>query len=508
MRVLCLLVPLFPLAARLRSEPELLEESVAVTVGNGSAARIIAATRAARTAGIRPGLTLPQARALLPDLIVRPRDTESERAAQETLTEIAESFSPRIESSGEGVSYLDISNSRPSSSRTDDELDLAHSIMLHAARQDLPVWTGVGSSKLTAHIAAQLPGSPHIVPEGSEADFLAPLPLSRLAPETETALTLQRWGLSSIGDFARLPKSEVASRLGPTGRELHQRARGLDPGPLVPHRSPPGFREGMELEWPLVQLEPFLFIARAALERLCKRLEAHGLACAQLDISLDLEPSGHHERSIRLPAPTLEIKTLLTVLRLDLEASSPRAPLIGFALTAHPDAPRQAQLSLFGPTTLMPDRLATTLARLFSLLGKERVGSPRAVDGHRPERFEIVEYQPPPPPKEIQPIEAGRGLMAVRVVRPPLEIEVLTEEKQTGCPPKQLHSVAHPDADRRMRIDGRVKVASGPWALEERWWTDDPADRDYWDIEMENGGLYRIFRDNRTATWFADGIYD
>ena len=108
----------------------------------------------------------------------------------------------------------------------------------------------------------------------------------------------------------------------------------------------------------------------------------------------------------------------------------------------------------------------------------------------------------------MQPIETGRGLMAVRVVRPPLEIEVLTEKEQAGCPPKQLHSVAHTDTDRRMRIDGRVKVASGPWALEERWWTDQPADRDYWDIEMENGGLYRIFRDNRTAAWFADGIYD
>ena len=104
----CLFVPLFPLAARLRSEPELKGESVAVFEGNGNAARVVAATRPARRAGLQPGMTLPQARALLPGLIARARDYESERAAQEALLEIADSFSPRVENAGEGVVYFDL----------------------------------------------------------------------------------------------------------------------------------------------------------------------------------------------------------------------------------------------------------------------------------------------------------------------------------------------------------------------------------------------------------------
>src|SRR3954467_13482846 len=107
-RLACVLLPLFPLAARLRSEPELVREALVGVEGNGNAARVVAATRAARAAGVRPGLSLPQARALCPKLVARPRDEECERAAQEALLEVAEAFSPRVEDAGERSGCLDL----------------------------------------------------------------------------------------------------------------------------------------------------------------------------------------------------------------------------------------------------------------------------------------------------------------------------------------------------------------------------------------------------------------
>jgi hypothetical protein len=62
--------------------------------------------------------------------------------------------------------------------------------------------------------------------------------------------------------------------------------------------------------------------------------------------------------------------------------------------------------------------------------------------------------------------------------------------------------------DAATAIAGRVRVASGPWSLEEGWWTESPVDRDYWDVELSEGGLYRIYRERRGGAWFADGIYD
>ena len=505
-RIACLVLPLFPLAARLRSEPELIREALVVVAGNGNAARVVNATRAARAAGVRPGLTLPQARALCPKLVARPRDNECERAAQEALLEVAEGFSPRVEDAGEGVAYLDIDGSERHFPGPSPELELGRSLMRAADAAGLPARTGIASSKLAARVAAGQPEPPVIVPAGEEAAFLAPLPLQRLAPELDIAATLERWGVRSVGDFAKLPPSRVASRLGRLGRELHATARGIDPRPLIPREPPPLFHEGMSLEWPLVSLEPFLFVGRAALDRLCQRLESRGYACVRLELALRLEPDGHQVRTINMPAPTRDVKTLLTLVRLDLEANPPGAPVAGFSFAAHPDRPREAQLSLYGPAALSPDKLATTLARLFALLGPERVGSPRPVDGHRPERFLLVDFTPPPPPEVRREPRAGRGLLAVRVLRPPVELEVITGGEIDG--PLEIRTPASAAAEKRPRVEGEVKVASGPWGLEEDWWAEEPTGRDYWDVEIAGRGLYRIYRERATGSWFADGIYD
>lgn len=514
-RVACSRVPLFPLAARLRSEPELRGEAMAVFQGNGTAARTLAATRRARQAGIRPGMTLSQARALVPKLTVRARDADCERAAQDTLLEIAEGFSPRIEDTGEGIVYLELDGLERHFPGDRPEHELAHAVTVTADKASLPVWIGIASSKLAARVAADLPSSPTIVPAGQEAEFLAPLPLSRLSPQTEVLETLRRWGIGSIGELARLPANEIASRLGETGQQLHEKARGIDPHPLVPYQPPPVFAEGMELEWPLVALEPFLFVARAALDRLAQRLTQRGLACARLDLSLRLEPDGYLQRSIQLPAPTRETKTLLTLIRLDLESHPPGAPVLGFTLAAHPDRPREAQLSLFGPPALSPDRLATTLARLFALLGPERVGSPRPVDGHRPESLVLVDYTPPPPPEIHHQPRQGRGLLTIRVLRPPVALEVLTTEPidaglaSVSIAPREISSTLQEGEAKRPRIEGPIKVASGPWELENEWWSEGAAvEREYWDIELERGGLFRIFRQRTSGEWFADGVYD
>jgi protein ImuB len=254
-------------------------------------------------------------------------------------------------------------------------------------------------------------------------------------------------------------------------------------------------------------------MGRAALERLCRRLEAAGLACSRLAIALRLDPDGFHERTLDLPAPSRDVKTLLTLVRLELEAHPPGAPVIAFGLQAHPDRPREAQLSLFGPAALSPDKLAGTLGRLFALLGPRRVGSPQAVDGHRPERAALTAFAPPPPPEVRREPPRGRGLLAVRVLRPPVALEVTTEgpPAENGAArwlrPRTVRPVVE-HGKKRPHLQGDVRVAAGPWAMEEGWWEDAPAERDYWDVELAQGGMLRIYRDRGSGDWYADGIYD
>ena len=492
MRLACFYVPLFPLAARLRSEPDLLHEAVAIVEGNGSNAHVVAATRRARKKGIRPGHSLAQARSIVPKLIARGRDAACERTAQEALLEVAETFSPRVEDAEDGVVFVDIAGTERHHA---DEGELARAAIHAIECMSLSARVGIAASKLAARVAAELPATPTVVPAGEEAGFLAPLPLARLSPALEAAAMLDRFGLRSIGDLARLPESEIASRLGELGRDLHFAARGIDPRPLIPRALPPEFREGMELEWPLVALEPFLFIASAALDRLSKRMEMQGFACTRIEMTLTLEPDGYDARAIDLPAPTRDVKTILTLIRLDLEKRAPGAPVVGFTFVAVPDRPRRAQLSLFGPAALSPEKLATTIARLISMLGEGNVGMPMTVDGHLPERYGVGDFAPPPPPDVRRKPPPARGLLAPRVFRPPVAVEVITRDTK-------IAALAGND------IAGDVHLCSGPWQVEQGWWTDRPHVREYWDVELARGGIYRLYRDEVAQSWFVDARYD
>src|SRR5436190_4023040 len=492
-RIACFFVPMFPLAARLRSEPELLNEAIAIVDGNGNNAHVVAATRRARKKGIHAGLSLTQARSILPKLIARGRDASCERTAQEALLEVAETFSPRVEDAGDGLAFLDISGTER---HFPSEEELGKAAIRAIEATGLPARIGIAASKLAARVAAEQPQTPTVVKPGDEASFLAPLPLTRLSPQLEAAAMLHRFGITSIGDLARLPENEIASRLGEIGRDLHFASRGIDPRPLIPRALPPEFREGMELEWPLVALEPFLFIASNALDRLSKRMEFQGFACKRLELTMTLEPDGYHARAIDLPAPTRDTKTMLTLLRLDLEKRAPGAPVIGFTFVAHPDRPRRAQLSLFGPAALSPEKLATTIARLVSILGEDRVGMPMSVDGHLPERYAIGNFAPlPPPDMKRKPRKSG-GLAARRVFRPPIPVEVTTDDKQ-------IMSI-HGEGD----LSGSVRTSSGPWPIEAEWWTENPAAREYWDVELDKGGIYRVYEGPKDAGWFVDVRYE
>ncbi|MDE2923165.1 MAG: DNA polymerase Y family protein [Acidobacteriota bacterium] len=514
-RIACLRAALFPLAAYLRGAPELARE--AVVVHEGPSARIVAASRLARRAGVRPGLTVAQARNIESGLVSRTRDPEREHTAQEVLLEIADAFSPRVEDGGEGMVYLDIA--------AEDEHSLGQSIMRGMDAAGLPGRVGIAGSKLAARAAAALARSPNVVAPRGEARFLAPLQLKSLFEggsrdpgpaqdddDVGVLHTLKLWGLRTVGDLAGLPAAEVHSRLGERGAALHAAARGFDPEPLTPRPPPPTFRESQTFEWPIDNLEPFLFVARGAVSRLADRLDARGMGCKRLELSLKVEPEGLHELAIELPAPTREARTLLSLIRLHLEAEPPRAPITSMQLLAHPDVPRQAQLSLLGPAALSPDRLAAVTARLLALLGPNRVGSPRTRNGHLPERFRLADYDPPPPPRIRLEPRPGRGMLAVRTLRPPVEVEVLTAEceetdRVAPCPaPRQINPL--PTEERHVRIEGAVRTAAGPWEIEEGWWREAPALRDYWDVELRSGAVCRIYRDRTSERWFADGVYD
>jgi hypothetical protein len=41
------------------------------------------------------------------------------------------------------------------------------------------------------------------------------------------------------------------------------------------------------------------------------------------------------------------------------------------------------------------------------------------------------------------------------------------------------------------------------WRVVDRWWTDEPVTRRYFDVVLETGELAVVFRDEEQASWFS-----
>lgn len=513
MRVACLNVADFPLAVSCRAEPELRGEPLAVTQGGGARAPLLACSPEAAACGVRSGMSAAQARAVCSRILFRCVSPQAARAAGEALCDVAYAHSPRIEEGGAGTVFLDLGGMRALYA---SEPELARSLVRCAAEIGFDAAAGIASSKVAARLAARGGCGRVVIPPGEEWSCLAPLPVALLEPPPPLAATLLRWGIRTLGDLAALPAAALASRLGPAASLLVRRARGEDEAPFAPRPARSEFVEVVDFDHGLESIEPFLFAVRPLLERLVTRLALRGLACGDLHIGLRLANRARDERRVAVAAPSREIKPLLALLRLHLESHPPAAPVDGIAIVATGELLRPVQLDLLRPNGPAPAQLAMTLARLTALCGgADRVGTPVVAESHRPDAYAVGEFRPAgSAAADAAPPFDGGVPIALRALRPPRPLEVILAvsprhtDTANGAPGR-LEFVRCADAsDNRFRCHGRVVMCAGPWREQGEWWTDRPYRRDYYDVQLSDGGVYRIYHDATQNKWFADGYYD
>src|SRR5207253_1934252 len=141
----------------------------------------------------------------------------------------------------------------------------------------------------------------------------------------------------------------VPSEAGLATALVARAARGEDERPLAPEALGGPLEEAIGLEHALDALEPLLFVLRGLVERAVARIGLEGIGVARLGLALGLDDRSRDERTVPLAAPTRDVKTLLTCLRVVLEARPPRAAVERVALAAVPERVRAAQLGLFSP---------------------------------------------------------------------------------------------------------------------------------------------------------------
>jgi protein ImuB len=561
----CIFVPDFPVEALVRAEPELRYQPLAVLEGKAPLQKVFAVNENARRAGVSPGMSKLQIEACT-GLVLRTRSLPQEAAAHAALLDCAQSFSPRVEAAGCDTIILDLAGLEPLFGPLPK---IARALARRASDLGLETSVAVAGNPDTATLAARGFSGVTVIPEGKETEQLGSLPVEVLLGNSvqESAQLLEtfnRWGVRKLRDLAALPDVALSERLGQAGIRLQKLARGDTSRTLVPVEPPLIFEEVIELEYPLVLLEPLAFLLGRLLEQLCARLEARALATQELRLdlelqngyqsdeiyakaeSLELRPSPRRlfSRTLRLPVPLLDSRIFLKLLQLDLKAHPPGAPIVKIQLAAEPARPRAAQSGLFLPPSPEPEKLELTLARIAGIVGDDKVGSLELLDTHRPEGFRMQRFAPSEPRGlkpgyfksadnaglkpcstvndhnihtqnmnfqnisfqnmnlDVQNIDAPCDLVtALRIFRPPVNVMVTMRD---GKP-------AHITCSKNKEIQGEILWAAGPWRSSGDWWEQEGWARDEWDIAVQGNtgiALYRLVRDRIDGRWILEGTYD
>ncbi|MET7734067.1 hypothetical protein ABZT02_22260 [Streptomyces sp. NPDC005402] len=240
-------------------------------------------------------------------LCVRFQLPPTREAALPELLGLLEEFTPVVEALPPDRALADLRGAERYFKR--DAVELASVIRVRAlALHGVDCAIGAGPGPMLARMALKdaRPGVTRSVPEDAAADFLAGRPVAALpGVGAATARTLCEYGLDTLGRVAAAPLSTLQRLVGAkTGRELHERANGVDRGRVVPN----GVSRSLATERPFNrdELDPDRHrrALLSAAEELGSRLRALDKVCRTLSLTVRYADRTATTRSRTLGEPT------------------------------------------------------------------------------------------------------------------------------------------------------------------------------------------------------------
>jgi DNA polymerase-4 len=206
--------------------------------GLGNRGVVSTASYEAREFGVHSAMPMSRARkACAQATFLWPRFDRYQEKSVEVMT-ILESITPLVEPLSIDEAFLDVGGAR----RLLGEPEEIAQLIRQRVRTEtgLAISVGVATTKFLAKLASDLakPDGLLAIAPGTERDFLAPLPVTRLwGVGPATRKKLDRMGLRTIGDVAGLDESTLQHALGTSvGAHLHALANNLDDRAVVTDR--------------------------------------------------------------------------------------------------------------------------------------------------------------------------------------------------------------------------------------------------------------------------------
>lgn len=296
----------------------------------------------AAAVGVRSGMTLAHARALLPEgdhdrAIIEDFNPRRDAAALRRLADWATRFTPLVSPDPPDGLFLDITGCEHLFGGERGLLRaLARGVRRLGFRCRLAAAPTFGSAWAVARFG---PYERSIVPPGRAADAVRPLPVAalRISPETEAAL--HEVGIERIEHLLALPRRDLPSRFGP--ELLTQLDRATVESALIgdetidPVRPADPPRAELLFSGPTTQHEAVCEAARRVLGDLCRRLERLESGARLIDLRLLRVNADPVVVPLSMSRPTRSLKHLWSLARPHLERAHLGFGVEGVTATAH-----------------------------------------------------------------------------------------------------------------------------------------------------------------------------
>ena len=214
--------------------PTIKDKPVAVT-GNPEKRTgiILAKNYIAKSYGVSTGEVIWQAKQKCPDLIcVSPKFSEYEKISKQ-LQKIYQDYTDKVEAFSIDECWLDVTDTQKFFG---DGYDIAMQIKERVKKEiGITISVGVSFCKLFAKLGSDLkkPDAITVIHQANFQNRIYNLPVtSIMGIGRQTEQTLKKLGVTTLGEYARLPDAVVLSKLGKNGIKTKQALLGNDTEPV------------------------------------------------------------------------------------------------------------------------------------------------------------------------------------------------------------------------------------------------------------------------------------
>ncbi len=309
---------------------------------------VLTASYEARPFGVRSAMPLYKALGACPGLCVVRPNFERYRELSQAVFAIFGRESLAVEGLSLDEAYVQIA-----ATALEDAVAYARRVRA-AVRSEvgLTVSAGVAAQKLVAKIAsdAAKPDGLAAIEPGTEAAYLAPMPVGRLwgiGPKTQDRLA--RRNLTTIGQLAELSDEALFELFGRSGKDVRELARGNDSRAVSSDRETRSVSSEETFESDVRDEATLRRIAGELSADVARRLEVHGLRGSTIGIKIKRADFTIFGRQTSLAVPTCDAATIEAAALHCLErAGLGGAPvrLLGVRVAAITEEPAR-ELSLF-----------------------------------------------------------------------------------------------------------------------------------------------------------------